>query len=301
MRARHVHVVGFSWFVLGFALSAVAARGGDVVATFDDLSLDAESAWRGPAPNGTVVQGPYGDVMQGSFESNGVVFENSAELTYGSWSGFAYSNTTDTTTAGYRNQFSAFPGSARSGENYGLAFGYAELTGNPPTNVGRLLGLPHFSLPAGAGIAGMFVTNTTYAALSMLTGDGFAKKFGGASGDDPDWFKLTAYGADAAGAVLSASVDFYLADYRFADDSLDYIVDDWRYMDLSALAGARTIFFNVSSTDLGVFGMNTPGYFAVDDVQYTIADAAVPEPSSLVLASLGAIVLGALARRRYAS
>lgn len=294
MRAKSVQVFRPKWIVFAFALTTVAARGGDIVATFDDLTLDAESASRGPDPNGTVIKGPYGDVMKGSFTTNGVVFENDAELTYGSWSGFAYPNTT----AGCLNQFSAFPGSAQSGENYGVAFGYTDLAGNPPTNIGRLAGLPHLTLPTGAGIAGMFVTNTTYAALSMLQGDSFAKKFGGASGDDPDWFKLTAYGADAAGDVLNASVDFYLADYRFADNSKDYIVDDWRYMDLSSLAGARTIFFNVSSTDVGDFSMNTPGYFAVDDIQYTIADAAVPEPSSLVMAGIGAIVLGALARRR---
>ncbi|WP_083712685.1 DUF4465 domain-containing protein [Paludisphaera borealis] len=281
---------------LAFGLAAGAAHGGGAVATFDDLPLGTDSFWRGPDPNGTVVQGPYGDVVRGSFTTGGVDFVNNYEKTFGSWSGFAYSNTTDTTTAGYLNQFSAFPGSAHSGDAYGVAFGYQDL--GPDVLLSQLQGLPHLTLPTGAGIAGMFVTNTTYAALSMLRGDSFAKKFGGASGNDPDWFKLTAYGSDASGKVLEASIDFYLADYRFGDNKQDYIVKDWRYMDLSALAGAQTIYFNVSSSDVGLFGMNTPGYFAVDDVRYTVASAAVPEPSSLVMASVGVVALAGLAHRR---
>jgi hypothetical protein len=46
-----------------------------------------------------------------------------------------------------------------------------------------------FTSPTPVTVTGAYFTNTTYAALSMLSGDSFAKKFGGASGDDPDWFK----------------------------------------------------------------------------------------------------------------
>jgi hypothetical protein len=45
----------------------------------------------------------------------------------------------------------------------------------------------------------------TYAALSMRDGDGFAKQFGGASGDDPDYFLLTITGRDALDAITAAS------------------------------------------------------------------------------------------------
>ena len=62
----------------------------------------------------------------------------------------------------------------------------------------------------------LMVTNTTYAALSMRDGDSFAKKFGGPSGNDPDYFRLTITGKDSGGSTIG-SVEFYLADYRFAD------------------------------------------------------------------------------------
>jgi hypothetical protein len=102
----------------------------------------------------------------------------------------------------------------------------------------------------------------------MRDGDAIGKKFGGDSGDDPDWFKLTVTGKDDAGTVLG-SVDFYLADYRFETNALDYIVGDWTWVDLSAFGPqVKTLHFTLSSSDNGAWGMNTPAYFAMDDIQF---------------------------------
>lgn len=297
---------GFA-LALAFALCIAAPGRADIVVDFDDLPLAPDSHWSGPDPNGTPGTGPDSGLIIGSFTSHGVKFTNKAS-SY--WAGFAYSNMRDTTTPGWQNQYSAITGTGRGpgNDNYGVAYGYADIEPNSydpnpfdPTSVADLMWLPHFTIPTGTSIAGMYVTNTTYAVLSMLEGDSFAKKFGGASGNDPDWFKLTAYGIDAFGQPLAESVDFYLADYRFADNSLDYIVTDWRYMDLSALAGASSIHFNVSSSDVGQWGLNTPAYFAVDDIIIRTSDVqATPEPSSLALAGVGAVVVLALRRRKSA-
>ena len=252
---------------------------GDVI-SFGDLSLPPESSWNGPDPSGTPATGPYGGTGTiGSFESGGASFVN-RNYEY-LWNGFAYSNETDTKTANYSNEFSALTGTDHSSGDdiYGVGYGYAEID---PTNAADLMTLPYFTLPAGQSIEGMFVTNTTLAGLSMLNGDGYAKKFGGALGNDPDWFKLTAYGIDALGNPLSTAAEFYLADYRFSDNSLDYVIDEWSFFDLSPLAGARSLHFNFSSTDNGAFGMNTPAYFAMDDIQLA-PTAAVPEPTSFLL------------------
>jgi hypothetical protein len=40
----------------------------------------------------------------------------------------------------------------------------------------------------------LYINNSTYAYNSMKLWDGFAKKFGGASGNDPDYFKLVIRG-----------------------------------------------------------------------------------------------------------
>ena len=60
-------------------------------------------------------------------------------------------------------------------------------------------------------------------------------------------------------------VEFALADYRFEDSASDYIVDQWTRVDLSSLVGARKLQF-AEPSDVGEVGMNTPAYFALDQV-----------------------------------
>ncbi len=168
-----------------------------------------------------------------------------------------------------------------------MAFGYNANT-NPQT-ADQISGLPYFELPDGASVQSAYVTNTTYAALTMRDGNSFSKQFGGPSGGDADWFRLTVYGVDALGALLPASVEFYLADYRSDDD---YIVDTWKYLDLSPLADAKRVVFNLASSDSGIDGMNTPAFFAIDDIQFSHA----PEPASWALLLVG---MAGLAVRRW--
>jgi hypothetical protein len=101
----------------------------------------------------------------------------------------------------------------------------------------------------------------------MLNGDAYAKKFGGETGGDPDWFMLTITGKDADGNEVD-TVDFYLADYRFEDNGEDYIVDTWQYVDLTSLGEVMSLEFALSSSDVGDWGMNTPGYIAIDTIMY---------------------------------
>jgi hypothetical protein len=138
------------------------------------------------------------------------------------------------------------------------------------------------------------ITNTTYAAISMRDGDGpggFGKKFGGPTGNDPDFFRLTILGRDSANAS-TGSVVFYLADYRFTDNAQDYIVSQWTTVDLSSLGtSTRSLQFNLESSDNDPnFGMNTPAYFAVDNVAF----APIPEPQWL-----GSLLVFAAAFRRF--
>jgi hypothetical protein len=114
--------------------------------------------------------------------------------------------------------------------------------------------------------------------------DGYApaKKFGGSSGNDPDWFLLTITGKDASGGK-TGTVEFYLADYRFEDNSKDYIVENWECVDLSSLGVVKSLEISLNSSDAGVFGMNTPAYFAMDTI--------MPEPATMVLLALGGILL----------
>ncbi|MDZ7620425.1 MAG: DUF4465 domain-containing protein [Patescibacteria group bacterium] len=289
--------------VLSLALTASILLGaGEAfaqMATFDALPLSAGSYWNG---SDKLVSGQYDpDHLMGpatfyssGFSDGGVTLSNTfaewwtsgGALWYTSWNGWAYSNITDTTTAGFTNEFSAYVlpgGGGHAGSaNYAL---YYEGFDVETTVTG---------IPAGT-LQGAYFTNTTYAALTMLNGDayGFSKKFGGTTGSDPDWFLLTITGLNAANQS-TGSVDFYLADYRFADAAEDYIVSDWTWVDLSSLGDATQLQFGFSSSDSGQWGMNTPAYFAMDSLTLGV----IPEPSALLLLLCGGLVGLASFRRR---
>ncbi len=248
---------------------------------FEDLQLDPNSYWNGSDGSG-------------GFTSGGITFLNTFTDSGGgwtSWSGWSYSNTTDTNTPDFSNQYSAYTGSGVDGSaNYAVYYdGF--WGGAPPTVTGIPAGTPR----------GAYFTNTTYAALSMRDGDGFAKKFGGADGTDPDWFLLTIQGLDASNQ-LNGTVDFYLADYRNLDGAPNYIVDEWTWVDLTSLGSVTQLQFILSSSDFGDFGMNTPAYFAMDKLTMDNLTA-VPEPSSLLLCGVlvGMLAFGRRCRRRATS
>lgn len=261
----------------------------DVVADFEDIALAAGSYHNGD-PGGL----NPGDEVSHSFVSNGVAFNNTfgidATFNYPYWSGWAVSSVVDTTTPGFGNQYASY---AVGDGNYGVAFlaypnaAYIDL---PELNV----------TPVGLSAE---ITNTTYAGLSMLNGDSFSSPFGGIAGGGgsrPDFFKLTITGYAGAGATGAAlgTVDFYLADYRFTDNSLDYIVDTWTTVDLTSLLGSRSLGFALTAGPAHIdpiFGLTVPAYFALDNL--TILAPPVPEPASLILTALGAA--GALLSRAH--
>jgi hypothetical protein len=215
------------------------------VAKFDDLSLSPESFWNGSDQSGSFKSGELGGK---------ITFSNSYNPDWKSWSGFAYSNLTDTTTAGYANQYSAITGSGFEGSaNYAVSYP------SPTSELG-------FTLPG--FITGFYVTNSSYAYLSMKKGDAFAKKFGGETGNDPDFFKLIIEGLDGNGKSVD-TVYFYLADFRFTDNSKDYILNKWTWVDVSELR-ANGLRFSLSSNDNSFGYMNTPGYFCMDNLNYEI-------------------------------
>jgi hypothetical protein len=101
----------------------------------------------------------------------------------------------------------------------------------------------------------------------MLNGDGFSKKFGGTSGDEADYFRLVIKGYRRQ-MKFQDSVVFYLADYTNSDNSKDYIIKDWTYVELKSIGYGffDSLSFELQSTDVGQFGMNTPAFFCIDNL-----------------------------------
>jgi len=177
---------------------------------------------------------------------------------YMSWSGWAIVAGTDTTTQGFTNQYSSITGSGVNGStSYAMSF-------NSSPNPLDMLELTD----AIAQPLGVYVNNSAYAYLSMSNGDDFAKKFGGLSGTDPDYFLLTIRGENQEG--LQDSVEFYLADFRSDDSAEDYIIKEWTYIDLSKFAYHKDLTFGLTTTDIGVYGPNTPAYFCIDNFVFDL-------------------------------
>ena len=216
------------------------------VSDFENLTLPADSFWNGI------------DLTQG-FISGNALFTNYYDTADDYWSkGFAYSNMKDDTTAGYTNTYSSI-----------TATGYNNSTNYAIGKEGAIIKLNN---PGKGGlVTGMYITNSTYAALSMRDGDAFARQFGDttgtnsglAQGDFPDWFKISITGFYNGNSVED-TVHFYLADYRFENNSEDYIVSSWEWVDLTNLGNLDSLIFHLASSDVGDWGMNTPGFFCLD-------------------------------------
>jgi hypothetical protein len=217
--------------------------------TFEDLPLGGTGYWIGADGSG-------------GFTDGDAYFNNKYSSKYDLWSsGFAYSNNKDITTAGYTNQYSVYTGSG-VGHSSQFALGQNK-------SVIKLLNTAKTK-----EVTGFYVTNTTYAALSMLNGDSFAKKFGGATGSDPDYFQLAITGY-RNNVVISDTVKVKLADFTFDDNTKDYVLNTWRWIDLRSLGVVDSLIFLLKSTDNGDYGMNTPGYFAIDQFNEPLYDEAV--------------------------
>jgi Domain of unknown function (DUF4465)/PEP-CTERM motif len=241
-----------------------ASRASYVTTTFENFNL---------APNSYLNNAG----MAGGFLANGNFFNNSYDKTYGTWSGWAISNTTDTTTPGYTNQYSAITGSGAGGSaTYAVAYTFGA-TANPFNPAGSYLNLANGTTPVS-----LEVTNTTYPYLSMLNGDSFENPFG-----PGDFFLLTVTGysgLNGTGGEVGEK-NFYLADFI---GSNRYIVDTWQTLDLTSLAGAKSLVFGLSSSENDpTYGMNTPAYFAVDNLVTNVST--VPAPSSLILMAFGLV------------
>ena len=214
------------------------------IATFDELPLSANSFWNGS------------DLSANSIVQGDLIVPTNWDTSFGGYlaSGFAYSNMTDSVTSSFANIYSAKPASGfNNSANYAITYGdwFFETSTPLVLNSAR-------------------ITNSTFAFNSMRDGDNFAKKFGGSTGNDPDFFSVTFTGyLNGQPAPNGNPVTFYLADFRFEDNSLDYIVRDWRLVDLSPLGTyVDSITYNFASSDNGDFGINTPTYFCIDQVIY---------------------------------
>jgi len=241
--------------LLAFASFATGAFS-DVIATFDGQSTTGNNTYYRPNTDGTY-----------NWSDNNIGFNMTVAYSGVAWDGMTYSSVNDITTSGYLNQYAVWgDGKDRSGTgSYSIFY-------QPYTARNIIL------FPTPTRVNGFYVNNTTYAALDMQNGSSFSRAFTTASND---WFKLTIEGFDAGGSTQGTK-DFLLADYTGATGS---IVSDWSFVDLTGLGdNVSSLGFTLTSSDNSQYGMNTPAYFAMDDLSVEN----IPEPGSLILILSGA-------------
>ena len=209
------------------------------VADFEDIEIGSE----GHMSVSTEEDDERTEFTSGSFE-----FKTGCMSDWDYWYWFGYANRTETKFETLDDQWNNIVGGGYDGSaNYGVAYAAAF---NGPCYVNVLTCAPIV-------VPGFYITNSSYAYTSMTNGDATAKKF-----EKGDWFKLTITGYDAANEVTGTK-EYYLADLR--DEEKAYIIKDWRYVDLSGLGAVSKLGFELTSTDNGDWGMNTPAYFCFDD------------------------------------
>ena len=170
-------------------------------------------------------------------------YELSQTVAYGGTyvTGAVVTNITDTTFKDYKDAYKSIAGGAKGGKNY-VVWYEDGLSGNA------------IKLKTPAVVPGMYVCNNVYAYNSITKGDAIA---GDPFGDD-DWFMLS-IGGMLDGKMVNTQVDFYLAKGK-------NVVTDWTYVDLSQLGKVDAIFFTLSGSKTGDWGLNTPAYFCIDNL-----------------------------------
>ncbi len=224
--------------LLSLAIVMAAIAMAQEPATFEDVPLGSGGIWQPP-------------VGENEMPSGGWLFTNSTQ--YGYWGGFTASNRTDLNPSGLDAQYTAAAGCGYDGSTqYAVAY-----TMGVQTDVYATDGQLHT-------VTGCYVTNNLWTYQDILQGGYGEPPYGGSTGNDPDWFKVTATGKNASGQTVG-TLDFYLADYRFANNEEDYVLNTWEWFDLSPLGDVATISFSLSSSRGSGYNMITPAYFCMDN------------------------------------
>ena len=210
-------------------------------ATFEDVQLGGNGIWVAPEEG------------ENELPSGGWIFTNYNYTSWGYWGGFTASNRTDLNQSGLDAQYTAAAGCGYDGSTqYAVSYTMGVLT-----EVYAADGQSHT-------VTGCYVTNNLWTYQDILQGGYGELPYGGTTGNDPDWFKVTATGKNASGQVVG-TLDFYLADYRFSNNEEDYVLNTWEWFDLSPLGSVATISFDLSSSRGSGSNMITPAYFCMDN------------------------------------
>lgn len=227
--------------------AVVYVTGNQFAATMDDNFLAPESFYNGLGKDDPSYTNPG---TSSQFVSGSFAFDTERHTSTW-WGGFALSNQTSTVFESYADQFKSAVGSGHNSANYAVVYSYTGA--NYAANV--------TNAADGADVSGFYVTNTANNVNAYVNGDGMSTAPGGfAKGD---WFKMTVNVVKADDTT--ASMDYYLADYRADNEADHYYLDTWQWVDLRQFGKIKKVTFGFEGTKRNAYGLTTPTYACLDD------------------------------------
>jgi hypothetical protein len=250
--------------ILAASLLTASTLTAQTVATFDDITL--------PTPDTTYLETQSGPDGVYTFQSGHAKFYGKKDFGGTYYANFNCSNHTDTVTPGFLNMWSNIAGKgAENSANFGTA--YVETDYAAPTPVTIPVGVKLTGTAAGHQVAGAYFTNSVYTYRYILDNNFYD--------NNNHWFKLVVRGY--LNNVKSAdSVIFTLADY--SGSGTPVLVHTWEWTNLTSLGNVDSLTFDLISSDAGMFGINTPTYFAIDNL--TTLDGVCPVPQNIAAVSI---------------
>ena len=212
-------------------------------ATFEEFELAANSVYR-----------PDSFQVGNNWLLSGAVAFNSTVADWGEY-GLGYSGTQlvnytkGYVEANYSDAYLPSASGAAQGANYATV------------NIMALFEQIHFTKTT---LSGMAITNTQKVVDAIVKGDGMSVEDAGTGlpFHQDDYFKLTITGL--VGDSVTASVDFYLADFRTKGDWK--YAENWQWVELNTLGEIDGLQFALETTKKNSYGATTPSYFCIDNI-----------------------------------
>lgn len=261
----------FTTFV-AVLFTAMAAQAENEVITLDLTKATTKLEFN--ESNGSWT-GTYDDDAE-SIESQVFSFFHGSMSDWNTWWGFTASNSADNTrpantlTHQWSNMAAGGIVLDENGDIKFDSFGAPQVSSDVPYIVGFVM--PTMSARPGDLTfntgklyepVGVYVNLNSYSYYSMEWGDSFARAF-----TNGDKFTLTIHGVAEDGS--EKTVDAVLGSYSNGDLTL---TRGWKYVDLTSLGAVNELYFSLSSTDSGAYGMNTPAYLCLDKLMVKEADS----------------------------
>lgn len=207
--------------------------------------------------------------------------------------GIALSRWHDMTGSTWENQLSVYDTQSPSGINFAVANGYSMVTDPSKATYADYYGCAKVYITDNQGYGltqegqktnvtgddedakfkSVYLNNTTYTYSVLKNGNGWG---GLPIQDQKGWLKVQfiAFDDDNANGKPLGVVEAYLANY---DESLKIgytgILEEWIKVDLSTLPECSILVINIAGSDVDpVYGLNTPGYCALDQFEITVKE-----------------------------